>query len=825
MKALPIDKLLPDIRRHLLSHTALVIQAAPGAGKTTRVPLALLQEPWLQGRKLVMLEPRRLAARTAARYMAMERGEAPGATIGYRVRMDSRVSGATRIEIVTEGVLTRFIQDDPSLSSYGAVIFDEFHERSLQADLALALCLESRAALRPDLRLVVMSATLDTGPVADLLGGAPVLTSSGREYPVETRYVPPPAQGHISAQALPVIERALAEEQGNLLVFLPGVGEIRRAQAALVERALAHVRIAPLYGDLDAAAQDQAIAPPTAGQRKVVLATSIAETSLTIEGIRVVIDAGRMRVPRFDPVSGMTRLETVRVSRASADQRRGRAGRLEPGVCYRLWRESEQERLAPANTPEILSADLAELVLELARWGATEPGSLKWLDAPPTAAWNQARELLQGLAAVDGEGRITSHGRELLALPLHPRLGHMLLKGKGLDWGALACDVAALLSERDPLHRAGTETHADLHARLQLLKSRNTDAQRRTRGLREVAAQLRRSLGLQAEDEEAGDEGVLVALAYPDRIAQRRAGGAPRYLLANGRGALLAEGDLLGKADWLAVAQVGSEIREAKIFLAATLRQNDVQEHFADLIVESEFVIWDDAAGAVQARRQRRLGALVLDDAPAQNASPQTITQALLAGIRQRGLACLPWTPALRNLQARLLFLRRFLGLEWPDVSDAALLANLDAWLAPYLAGMSRISHLERLPLDEALMAPLDYRQRRSLDEFAPLHIPVPSGSNIRVDYTEGDIPVLRVKLQELFGLRDTPRLAGGKLPVMLHLLSPAQRPVQVTQDLAGFWQRTWPEVKKELKGRYPKHNWPDDPMTAPASRGARRRR
>lgn len=825
MKALPIDELLPDIRQQLLSHTALVIQAAPGAGKTTRVPPALLGESWLQGRKLLMLEPRRLAARTAARYIALERGEAPGATIGYRVRMDSRVSAATRIEIVTEGVLTRLIQDDPSLSAYGAVIFDEFHERSLQADLALALCLESRAALRPDLRLVVMSATLDTGPVADLLGSAPVLTSSGREYPVETRYVPPPAQAHISAQALPVIEKALAEERGNVLVFLPGVGEIRRVQAALVERVPADVRVAPLYGDLDAAAQDQAIAPPTAGQRKVVLATAIAETSLTIEGIRVVIDAGRMRVPRFDPVSGMTRLETVRVSRASADQRRGRAGRLEPGVCYRLWRESEQERLAAANTPEILSADLAELVLELARWGATDPGKLKWLDAPPTAAWNQARELLQELMALDAEGRITNHGRELLTLPLHPRLGHMLLRGKALGWGAIACDVAALLSERDPLYRAGTETHADLHARLQLLKSGNPDSQRRTRGLRDVAAQLRRSLGLPAEDEEAGDEGVLVALAYPDRIAQRRAGGAPRYLLANGRGALLAEGDPLGKADWLSVAQVGSEIREAKIFLAARLRQTDVQKHFANLIVESEFVIWDDAAGAVLARRQRRLGALVLDDAPAQNASPQAISQALLAGIRQRGLACLPWTPALRNLQARLLFLRRILGPEWPDVSDVALFANLDAWLAPYLAGMSRISHLEGLALDEALLAPLDYRQRRALDEFAPTHIPVPSGSNIRVDYTEGDIPVLRVKLQELFGMRDTPRLAGGKLPVMLHLLSPAQRPVQVTQDLAGFWQRTWPEVRKELKGRYPKHNWPDDPTTAQASRGARRRR
>lgn len=824
-KPLPIDALLPDIRQQLASHGSLVVQAAPGAGKTTRVPPSLLQEPWLQGRKLVMLEPRRLAARAAARFMAAERGESVGTTVGYRVRMDTRVSAATRIEIVTEGVLTRLIQDDPALSDYAAVIFDEFHERSLHADLALALCLESRAALRPDLKLVVMSATLDSAPVAALLGNAPVVSSAGREFPVETRYFPAQSQAPVTTQILSLIQAAVRSERGSVLVFLPGVGEIRRVQEQLESRLPPDVQIAPLYGDLDAAAQDRAIEPAPTGRRKVVLATSIAETSLTIEGIRVVVDSGRMRVPRFDPVSGLTRLETVRVSRASADQRRGRAGRLEPGVCYRLGSEAEQERLAPSTPPEILSADLAELVLELARWGATDPGTLRWLDPPPAAAWNQARELLQELGAVDKQGRITAHGSELLRLPLHPRLGHMLLAGKSLGWGPLACDVAVLLSEKDPARDNSRDAGADLHVRLELMRSNGAEAQRRTRMLRALAADLRRNLNLPASDVREGEEGVLVALAYPDRMAQRRPGGQPRYLLANGRGALLSEGDALRNSSWLAVAQLGSEIREARIFLAAALTQAQVERHFAALIDEQESVSWDDANGAVLARRQRKLGAIVLADLPAEELSPEVVVQGLLAGIRQKGIGALPWTDGARSLQARVLFLRRILGPEWPDVSDAVLSASLEEWLGPYLAGMSRLSHLERLSLDEILLDRLDHQQRRQLAEFAPTHIAVPSGSQVRVDYDAGDVPVLKVRLQELFGLKDTPRLARGKVPLMLHLLSPAQRPVQVTQDLAGFWQRTWPEVKKELKGRYPKHYWPDDPLTAVATRKVRPRR
>ena len=822
LKSLPIDALLPEIRRRLQDHDSLVIQAAPGAGKTTRVPPALLDASWSKGRKLIMLEPRRLAARAAARFMASELGEQPGGTVGYRVRMESRIGRDTRIEIVTEGVLTRLLQEDPALSDYAAVIFDEFHERSLQADLALALCLESRAALRPNLKLVVMSATLEAAPVAKLLGDAPVLTSEGRAFPVETRYLPLRPREPELPQVQLAVERALQEEQGSLLVFLPGVGEIRRLQQRLEGRLPGSVRLAPLYGDLDNAEQDQAISPPPDGMRKLVLATSIAETSLTIEGIRVVVDMGEMRVPRFDPVSGMSRLETLRVSRASADQRRGRAGRLGPGICYRLWRESET--LAPATTPEILAADLADLVLELARWGASTPDSLHWLDAPPAAAFQQAQELLRELGAIDAQGRITAHGSEMLKLPLHPRLAHMVLRGKALGWAGMACDLAALLSERDILRSAGSIPPADVHLRLRMLSASDYETQRRTRRLRLVASDLRRSAGVPAKDGTLGEEGVLLGFAYPDRLAQRRPGEAPRYLLANGRGATLPEGDDLSAAPWLAVAQLDGMAREARIFMAGRIAKADMERHFADRIGEADSVSWDESSGAVLARRQKRLGALVLEDSAA-TVTPDILAKGLLEAVRQKGLGVLPWTPALRNLQARVAFLRRVLGPEWPDLSDAALLAGLDDWLTPWLQGMSRLSHLQRLPLDEALSGLMDHAHRRKLEEQAPSHVTVPSGSSIRVDYTEGEIPVLRVKLQEMFGQADTPKLAGGKVPVMLHLLSPAQRPVQVTQDLRGFWQRTWPEVKKELKGRYPKHQWPEDPTVAVASRTGRKPR
>ncbi|MGE5624033.1 MAG: ATP-dependent helicase HrpB, partial [Bacillota bacterium] len=520
---------------------------------------------------------------------------------------------------------------------------------------------------------------------------------------------------------------------------------------------------------------------------------------------------------------GMSRLETLRVSRASADQRRGRAGRLEPGVCYRLWKESET--LAPANTPEILAADLAELALELARWGSAAPGELRWLDPPPGAAYAQARELLRELGGLDASGRITDHGRELSTLPLHPRLAHMVIKGRALGWGALACELAAILSERDPLRGPGNGASADVHARLELLRSGSREAQQKTRQMRVVAADLKRLAGVEARDQGPGEEGVLLGFAYPDRLAQRRPGAAPRYLLANGRGAALPEGDTLSKSPWLAVAQLDGEAREARIFMAGHLSRGDLEKHFIGLLEETESVSWDEANGAVLARRQKRLGALVLEDAPAASVSPEAVTRGLLDAVRRRSLDVLPWTPALRNLQARLGFLRRVLGETWPDVSDAALLKDLDRWLAPWLAGMSRLSHLSALPLHDAMLGLLDHRQRRELEELAPSHVTVPSGSNLKVDYAAGDIPVLKVKLQEMFGQADTPRLAGGRVPVMLYLLSPAQRPVQVTQDLKGFWQRTWPEVRKEMKGRYPKHQWPDDPTQAAPSRSGRKPR
>lgn len=830
MSELPIESLLPQLRRTLARTRNVVLQAPPGAGKTTRVPIALLDEPWLAGRKLVMLEPRRLAARAAARYMAHSLGEDVGATVGYRVRMDSKVSTRTRIEVVTEGVLTRMLQNDPALSEYAAVIFDEFHERSLNADLGLALSLEAQAALRDDLRLLVMSATLDGAAVANLLEDASVLTSEGRSFPVAVHYAPPAPHARLEAHTARTVQRVLQHEPGGVLVFLPGVGEIRRTLELLQDRPPPDVLLTPLFGELGAAEQDRAIAPAPAGRRKVVLATAIAETSLTIEGVRVVVDAGFARLPRFDPRSGMARLETLRVSRAAAEQRRGRAGRLEPGVCCRLWRETEV--LAEQATPEILAADLAPLALELAQWGVRDPAQLRWLDAPPAAAYAQARDLLRELEALDAAGRITAHGRELLALPLHPRLAHMLVRGRTLGLGVAACDLAALLSERDLLQRGREAPEADIRLRLALLRrdadfapgSRVSVQQGRIAALRRTADDLRRRLGIAAQDGSLEDAGRLLALAYPDRIAQRRGTGGNRYRLANGKGALLPEHDPLAGAEYLAAAQLDGAAREARIFLAAPLARGVLESGFASRIAQHDAVAWDTQQQAVMARRQRRLGALVLDDRPLPDPDPATVTAALLAGIRQAGLPVLPWTDQLRAWQARVQFLRRIEGTRWPDVGDEHLLATLEDWLAPFLGGMSRLTHLQKLPLQAALHSLLPYELQRGLETHAPTHVAVPSGSRIAVDYS-ADPPVLAVRLQEMFGMRETPRLAGGRVPVLLHLLSPARRPVQVTRDLAGFWRNTYHEVKKDLRGRYPKHHWPDDPLQAEATRRAKPRK
>ncbi len=844
---LPVDEVIPQLAAALRHGNRAVLQAPPGAGKTTRIPLALFNEPWLDGKRILMLEPRRLAARSAAHYMARQLDEPVGETVGYRVRMDSRVGKHTRIEVLTEGVLTRLLQDDPSLTDVGLVIFDEFHERSLQADLGLALCLEIQAALRDDLRLLVMSATLAGEAVSALLGNAPVITSTGRSFPVATRYLPPdPRRATGSAfldHVATAIKRAITEESGSILAFLPGVAEIKRVERLLREsQPGSQTRICPLYGELSQDAQDQAILPAPAGQRKVVLATAIAETSLTIEGIRVVIDSGWARGPRFDPVSGLTRLTTQAASQASAEQRRGRAGRLEAGVCYRLWSEGAHHKLPEYDRPEILDADLASLALDIAQWGSGDPNTLAWLDPPPAAHYAQASELLQELGALNDKGAITAHGGRMAQLAMHPRLAHMVLKGMELKLGALACDLAALLGERDILNirfpAAGIkgQRDADLNARLQALRNEHTieGIDRTACGrVRKQAEQWRRQLRIAAHNATRADHaGLLLAYAYPDRIAQRRPGSEPRYLLANGRGAFFAQHEPLSAADYIVAAHLdggqntrspAGGIKEARIFLAAVLDRAELQQYFSDLITSKDIIAWDERNECVQARRQRCLGALILDDATLTGADQETVSLAMLHGIGEMGISCLPWNKGLRAWQQRVQFLHRLEPQRWPDVSDERLFATMEDWLAPYLNGITRRTHLAGMDLHAALTALLSWERQRALDELAPTHIAVPSGSRIPIDY-DNDPPVLAVRLQEMFGLKETPRIAGGRSALLLHLLSPARRPVQVTQDLAGFWASSYYDVKKDLKGRYPKHHWPDDPLQAQATARAKPR-
>ena len=843
---LPIDAVVPALRQALAGRHEAVLEAPPGAGKTTRVPLALLDEPWLAGQKILMLEPRRLAARAAAERLAEQLGEAVGDTVGYRIRLESKVGPRTRIEVVTEGILARRLQDDPALEGVGLVIFDEFHERSLDADLALALTLNGRALLREEgtpLKVLLMSATLEGERLARLLDDAPVVRSEGRMYPVEIRWGRPFQSGGsyerdgLEPRVIQTVLQALADEAGSLLVFLPGQAEIRRVNAGLAEAldGRTDVRLCPLHGELELSAQRAAIAPAPAGVRKVVLATPIAETSLTIEGVRVVIDAGLARVPRFDPGSAMTRLDTQRISRASATQRAGRAGRLEPGICYRLWSEAQHEQLAAYGAAEILQADLTGLALQLARWGV-EPPELTWLDLPPTAAYAQAQELLARLGALcaraAGGWSLTAHGQAMAELPAHPRIAHLLLRGQALGLGSLACDLAALLGERD-IQRGG----ADLHSRLALLSG----AERAGRGgavqrVRQLARQFRGYLRGRADEAVADPEhprwlGALLAFAYPDRVArQRRAGGA-EYRLANGRAALFGEPDALMKQPWLVVADLGSRQgqREERIYLAADLDPALFDTVLAEQVTSREELEWDEREGVLRAERQRKVGELVLSREPLNELDEASRSAALLALVRRKGLELLPWTPELRQWQARIALLRR-LDLaqggssEWPDVSDAALLASLEIWLQPYLGKVTRLSHFGNLDLHNMLQTLLPWPLPQRLEELAPKTLEVPSGSRIGLDYAE-EPPVLAVRLQELFGLADTPRVAGGRQIVKLHLLSPARRPVQVTQDLASFWRSTYAEVKKDLKGRYPKHYWPDDPLIAEPTARAKPRK
>ncbi|MGY4531707.1 ATP-dependent helicase HrpB [Pseudomonas sp. TE3786] len=844
MTPLPIDDVLPALRAALAERHEAVLEAPPGAGKTTRVPLALLQESWLAGQSIIMLEPRRLAARAAAERLASELGEAVGNTVGYRIRLESKVSAATRIEVVTEGILARRLQDDPALEGVGLVIFDEFHERSLDADLALALTLNGRALLRdePPLKVLLMSATLEGERLSALLDNAPVVRSEGRMFPVETHWgrpfqpAGPYAKEGLEPRAVQTVLQALNDEPGSVLVFLPGQGEIRRVNDQLAEalNGRSDILLCPLHGELDLSAQRAAIEPAPVGKRKVVLATNIAETSLTIDGVRVVVDAGFARVPRFDPGSGMTRLDTQRISRASATQRAGRAGRLQPGSCYRLWSQAQHEQMAAYGSAEILQADLAGLALQLARWGVT-PQELTWLDAPPTASYAQAQDLLVRLGALQSNGQLTPHGQAMAELPAHPRIAHLLLRGQALGLGNLACDVAALLGERD-IQRGGG---ADLHSRLALLSGEergHRGGQGGVQRARQLAKQFKSYLrGKPTEPVSDPDHprwlGALLAFAYPDRVAQQRRAGGGEYRLANGRAAQFGEPDALMKQPWLVVAELGSRQgqREERIYLAAELEPALFDGVLREQVSVREELEWDEREGALKAERQWRVGELVLNREPLKDLDQDSRSRALLGLVRRKGLELLPWKPEQRQWQARIGLLRRLdlangSSSEWPDVSDAALLASLEKWLQPYLGKVTRLSHFGNLDLHNMLQTLLPWPLPQRLEELAPKTIEVPSGSRIGIDYHE-EPPVLAVRMQELFGLADTPRIAGGRQVVKLHLLSPGRKPVQVTQDLANFWRSTYAEVKKELKGRYPKHYWPDDPLVAEPTARAKPRR
>ncbi|SEG72047.1 ATP-dependent helicase HrpB [Marinobacterium lutimaris] len=836
MDSLPIDSILPELLNALNERDEVVLEAPPGAGKTTRVPLALLDRPWLGKQKILMLEPRRLAARAAAEQLARQLGEKPGETVGYRIRLDTRVGPNTRIEVVTEGILTRMLQSDPGLEGVGLVIFDEFHERSLDADLGLALALQGRELLRdePPLKLLVMSATLDGEAISGLLNNAPIVRSEGRSFPVDHIYTGRAEPGEwIEPRITKVIEQAVAERSGSLLVFLPGQAEIRRVQEAL-ETSFSQrndLLIAPLYGELSLEQQRRAIAPTPAGQRKIVLATAIAETSLTIEGIDTVIDSGLSRQARFDPASGMTRLHTTRVSSAAATQRAGRAGRLGPGYCYRLWSEGQQEQLAAFTPPEIQQADLAPLVLQLMRWGCMDASELSWLDTPPTGAWQQGLELLDRLGAIEhldnGRCRLNDHGEAMARFPAHPRLAHLLLIGARKGLLPQAADIAALLGERDPLRDSST----DLSLRLEWLRGGDSRSQssKTNMGQRQRVGQLAkqfRQLAQQIDPSQPVSDpdhprwtGFLLACAYPDRIARNRRSGGNSFRLAANRGAELDPSDRLTRFDWLVVAELSSRNGDAsdRIRLAAALEPALFDDHLSELVQSREHVEWNEQEGRLIAEQQRRVGQLVLDSRPLDASSAAARQTALIALVRKRGLSLLPWSDELNAWRQRVAFCQRHAEEQsWPDLSDKALLDTLENWLGPYLESVSHINHFARLDLAAILKAQLPWPLPQQLDELAPQRIPVPSGARLGIDYSE-EPPVLAVKLQEMFGCTRTPTLGFG-VAVKLHLLSPARRPLQVTQDLAGFWQNSYPEVKKEMKGRYPKHPWPDNPLEAVAT-------
>ena len=812
---LPIDDALPALTAALASRNAAVLVAPPGAGKTTRVPLVLAEQDWARGKKILVLEPRRLAARAAAERMAHELGEAAGETVGFRVRFGSKVSKKTRIEVVTEGIFTNLVLDDPSLEGVAAVLFDEFHERSLDADLGLALARDAQQGLRDDLKLLVMSATIDGARVAKLLGDAPVVTSEGRAYPVETRYVSRDPQKHIEPQVADAVMRALRADDGSVLVFLPGAAEIRRVETQLKERVSdPNTDIVPLFGALDAQTQDRAIAPSPKGKRKVVLATSIAETSLTIDGVRIVIDSGLARVPRYEPDVGLTRLETVRVSRASADQRCGRAGRTQPGVCYRLWDEPQTGSLDAFTKPEILAADLSSFVLDLAEWGASESDRLAFLDPPPKPAMNEARVLLCELGALDEAGRITAEGKKLRALPLPPRLARMVIDAAQEGAGEMAANIALVLTERG---LGGTGV--DLAHRLDDMRR---DRSRRAEDARRMA---KRWAETQPSKKSDGDlsPGAILALAYPDRIAKNR-GANGSFLLANGRGATMDQTSALSREPYLAVAEIAGSATQARIILAAAITQEEIETRFADQIETRDQVTFDAQSMGLRGRGGRRLGAIALSERPVQVEANDENARKLAEGIAQVGIDKLPWTRAIIQWRDRVMFLRKAEGDEWPDLSDEGLAASAGEWLAQALAGKTTVKDFSPEDLNNALTNLLPYNLRRRLEAEAPTHYTAPTGTNVAIDYEAEGGPKFSIRVQEMFGLDKHPSIAGGRVPLVVELLSPGHKPVQVTRDLPGFWRGSYAAVRTELRGRYPRHPWPDNPLEAPATRRAKPR-
>ena len=820
---LPIYEIIPDLKKKISSHNAVVLQAPPGAGKTTVVPLELLNEPFLKNRKIIMLEPRRLAARAAAHRMANILGEKIGETIGYRVRMDSKVGPNTKVEVVTEGILIRQLQSDPELRNVGMVIFDEFHERSIEADLGLALCLDIQEGFREDLKLIVMSATLDGEKVAQLMGAAPILTSQGQTFPVERRFLPRKPNDRIEQSMVGAIMKALEEESGSILAFLPGAGEIERTKKVLEEKNLSkNISISPLYSMMNFSDQDKAISPALKGERKVVLATSIAETSLTIVGIRIVIDSGLSRNAFYDTKSGMPGLETKMVSKASADQRAGRAGRLEAGICYRLWSQAADRALLPFTTPEIKRADLTSLLLNLNQWGVRDFHDLNWLDEPEKASIDHAADLLKSLEALNENG-ITELGRKMVLFPMHPRLSHMVNKAIELNIGSLALCIAALLEERDILSLNHDLKTADLRLRIEaLMHIKNNEIMEAKRLGCKISAskkvllqvkQWHRNFRIEQTPIDVEKTGLCLSFAFPDRMGALRSGPEGSYILSGGRGAKLLADDPLMVEAFLAIGQLDIGAKEARIFLAAPINQQDIEVYFKDQIETQENISWDDRYKIVRAEEKRLLGKMPLHISKIKNPNKDRQLEALLYGIRKLGLSVLPWDKKSTSLRRRVELLK-INGEISADFSDQELLEQLEDWLQPYLGNIADVANLSKLNMTEILKNSLEWQDQKKLEELTPTHIKVPSGSNVAIDY-EINPPVLAVKLQEMFGATESPKIINGKVNLTVHLLSPARRPLQITADLIGFWNSSYKDVQKEMKGRYPKHPWPDDPFVA----------